>query len=239
MASLLRDLIKQETQERGFLLPLLDKHLSERPEDERRGGFHPSELSKGFCPRELAALRLKIAKKTKKVSPQLRRIFDNGHKFHDRMQTYTREMNIVLNHPELNNPRSGLAQEARLDHEVGLTGNCDDILMIQGSWVVTDYKSSREQVFTNLVTPLKEHRNQVILYMGMIKDMVNVERPMYAVVLYENKNSQEIREFKVEWDAAAREYFAGVVAQLELVNEAIRAQNIYLAPCTCGKCPVQ
>lgn len=235
--SLLRNLVKQETKTSGYLLPSLDKYLESRPPQERRGGFHPSELSYNYCPRELAALRLGVARKKKNVNAQLHRIFDNGHYFHDRMQRYAREMNIVLNHPLLNN-KNGICEESQLDHPCGLTGNTDNILELSRQWYVTDYKSTKNDVFSNLVAPLAYHERQVVLYMGMLKSMIDVERPLFGLIVYENKDTQQIKEFRVEWNSTNREYFDKVVHDLELVNESVRAGNHRLAPCSCGKCPI-
>ena len=237
MTSLLRDLVKQETKTSGYLLPLLDKYLDQRPAQERRGGFHPSDISYAYCPRELAALRLGAAKKKKSVNPTLHRIFDNGHYFHERMQRYVREMNIVVNDAYLNN-KNGVCEEVRLDHPCGLTGNADNILTLKGQWFVTDYKSSRNDVFTNLVEPLAYHERQVVLYMGMLRSMMDLDFPLSGLIVYENKDNQQIKEFRVEWDAKNRQYFEKVVQDLELVNDAVRAGNYRLAPCQCDKCPI-
>lgn len=238
--SLLRDLIVDE--DSGLLVARLDDHLRDLPADERPG-WHPSELSRGFCPRQLVLLELGLIRRKVRIDPRLRRIFDNGHGFHHRIQGYVRDMGIVVRHPDIGDPDLDyLCEELKLRHPCGMTGRADNLLKILRVLYLTDYKSTNDRMFSNLLKPLDSHVRQVWLYLGMFSQTMPEDLtayPLKGLIVYENKNDQTLKEFPVAWGSSGKEYFDSTVQQLEEMNAAIAEETPGAVPCTCGKCPTR
>ena len=242
----LRDLITARERERSgstSFITLLDDHLAKPDGQRRRKGYHPSEISYRFCPRLYALLGLGLLIGYKPVSAQLQRVFDNGHYLHDRYQKYTRDMGLVFDHPLLNErgKRVGkrkVAQEVRLEHEVGIVGKCDDMLALDGFLEVVDYKSINPDAFKGLYRPLDYHEKQLTVYLGLTDHLFdgNPPAPLRGRMVYECKGTNALREYMVPWDGAHRQLFDDLVKYLELVNAAIEQNTPDLAPCLCGNC---
>lgn len=74
-----------------------------------------------------------------------------------------------------------------------ISGYTDGLLVRSGSRVVLELKSIKEQNFSALVGPQPDHNEQVQLYIEGFK-------ADYAIVQYESKNSQDIKEYVVDRD---------------------------------------
>jgi hypothetical protein len=226
-------------------IDLLDRHLITAQRDPRRHGYHPSDLSYSFCPRLFALVGLGLLIRKKDVGARLQRIFDTGHALHDRYQSYTRAMGIVSTQPELVKRgkkvgKTRVAQEVRLDHPVGITGNCDDTWELDGHLEVPDYKSIADFRFKALLQPIDYHEKQLTIYLGLVDHIYGgtPPLPLRGRMVYESKETQEIKEFVVPWDDAHRDLFNTLVRYLEIVNQAVAQNDPLLAPClpSCGKC---
>lgn len=247
MSTTLRDLIKQRdsanTQGPASFIAMLDRHLTSGPKKARRKGYHPSDISYNFCPRFFALVGLDLLIRRKDIDAQLQRIFDNGHSLHDRYQKYTRDMGITSEVPELvargkKIGKKRYAQEVRLDHKVGITGNTDDILDVDQFIEVVDYKSINTYKFKMIMEPLDYHEKQLTIYMGMVFYLLdgNPPKPLRGRMVYEDKDTQALKEFIVPWDAHHKDLFDSLVRYLEIVNQAVKQDTPELAPCLCGKC---
>lgn len=242
----LRDLVTARSRSRSTttsFIGLLDEHLTTAEQKPRRPGFHPSQLSYDFCPRFYTLLGLGLLIGIKVIDARLQRIFDNGHALHDRYQKYTRDMGIVFDHPVLKRRgkrvgRQKFAQEVRLDHPVGITGNCDDVLFVDGFLEVVDYKSINPQRFGALLAPTESHEKQLTIYVGLMSHLFDGRppRPLRGRMVYEDKSTQALKEFIVPWDDDHRAWFDQLIEYLEIVNQAVEQDTPELAPCTCGKC---
>lgn len=77
----------------------IDEYLMLRPGDDRRDGhFHPSDLSYNFCPREWALYNYGadgLIVKEGGFPPKIKRVFDNGHGLHARMQRYFQMQDLL------------------------------------------------------------------------------------------------------------------------------------------------
>lgn len=247
MSTSLRDLIKQrdsaKTTGASSYIAMLDKHLTSAPKKPRRKGYHPSDLSYNFCPRFYALVGLDLLIRQKDVDARLQRIFDNGHGLHDRYQRYAREMGLPTTVPEIvargaKVGKGRVAQEVRLDHPVGITGNADNVFEIDGFLEVPDYKSINTYKFKTLMEPIDYHEKQLTVYLGMVDHIFggNPPKPLRGRMIYEDKDTQDLKEFVVPWDAHHQELFASLVRYLEIVNQAVNQNTPELAPCLCGKC---
>ena len=249
----LRDLIDEKARDRVWrdrrgttsLIGLIDDHLKAKSTGPRRPGFHPSDMGYTFCPRFFALAGLGLVVRDRTITPQLQRIFDNGHFMHDRMNSYVRELGVLTQRPEIlergmKRGRKRLALEVRLDHPVGITGNADAVLELDGFLEVGDYKSANDAVFRRLVAPLPYNERQLTVYLGMLDHLYEGDPPLplRGRFLYESKNDQSLREFIVPWDEHHQELFAQLIRYLEIVNQAVAQDTPELAPCipSCGKC---
>lgn len=239
--SLLRNLVRGQTDD--DLIAKIDAVLNSY-EGEERPGWHPSALSWGFCPKQLVLASIDsgmigVDRKAKKPSPVLQRVFDTGHSFHDRVQSYVRETGLVVRHEQLGNPkRDYLCEEVSLKHPCGLTGRADHLLLMGGSLMVVDYKSTNQRYFDALFKPMDKHVRQVWLYLGMLEHAIPEDLsafPLQGLLLYENKNDSAMRQFKVPWNQEGRQYFDEMVFLLEKMNRAIEKRDPDGIYCNCGK----
>ena len=228
------------------LITLIDEHLENRSNGKRRPGYHPSELGYRFCPRLYALLGLGLLIGEKRIDAQLQRTFDNGHYVHDRYHKYIREIGgLLTERPEIvergkKYGRKRFPLEVRLDHPVGITGNCDAILELDSFLEIDDWKSSKQEVFMGLFQPLGYNEKQLTVYLGMLNTLYEGDPPLplRGRILYENKNDGSLREFIVPWDDHHRMIFDQLVRYLEIVNQAVEQNTPELAPCieSCGSC---
>ena len=98
--------------------------------------------------------------------------------------------------------------------DIDMHGHSDGIIDIGGQLFIIYFKTCSNIVFKNIVDtdkPLKSHIRQVNIYM----EILNVD---YACILYENKNTLEIKEFYLRKDEE-------VVSELyDRVNECIESR---------------
>jgi len=163
-----------------MLISKIDDYLQQRPKDDRKKNcFHPSSLHKSAY--ELYHLYLNGDNNTKFDSKTLR-IFDNGTGVHERIQFYLEDARIMEQ------------TEAPVIHDkYEICGSADGIVIINNKRYVLEIKSINAWGFNNLATPKSEHILQVNIYMFCLK--------IYdAIILYECKNNQEMKEFYLHID---------------------------------------
>jgi hypothetical protein len=158
-----------------MLIKAINDYLRDRPKDERaRHCFHPSSLHKS--PEELLKLYY-AGDNSQEFPPRTLRIFDNGHHVHDRLQRYLTEARILLQ------------AEVPVHHEkLEIRGHTDGIVEIFGQRGILEIKSIGSTYFYELEGPKYEHLIQVHAY------MLALDLPR-AVLLYECKDNQELKEF--------------------------------------------
>lgn len=167
------------------LIELIDNYLIRRDEKDRdMNKFHISEL--GYGKRALYE-RFKDPSKKEKPKPQLMRVFENGHFVHQRYYKYFAEMGILR------------AVEIKAIDDDVFSGTADCIISDKSGvpWVV-DVKSCNSWVFMKLEDMKPEHKIQILFYMYFLR----IDQGM---VLYENKDNQNIKVFKVIMDNNNRE----------------------------------
>jgi hypothetical protein len=168
------------------LLPMLDRFLIQKDAKEKansdraKGCIHPSQIH--VCMRcqvyDIIGAPMDTAGGAA-INPKLARIFGNGHSMHDRFQKYFIQMGIT--------DEKGVEVKLR-SAELNVTGSADGVIQLNGTPYVLELKSMNDIQFSQLKKPKPEHVRQVHLYMEILK----IDR---AIILYENKNNQECKEF--------------------------------------------
>lgn len=166
-----------------LLIKSIDDHLAKRnaPEIKKVGGFHPSYTNQ--CARYWYYL-FNGVEVTTSFSPQTYRIFDNGHKVHDRLYSYFKDMGILV------------AEEIPVTYDSPpIEGTADGIIDIDGNRLI-ELKSISNEGFHYrklYMKPKDEHYRQAQIYMRCL-DLDS------GFVIYENKNNQEVLPIFIEKD---------------------------------------
>jgi len=177
-----------------WLLKTLDEHLVGTQRPNRVGVFYPSVLG-SKCDAHLF-LAYNGLLPVEVIPPVTRRIFDTGGSLEERMDSYFNKMGILLE------------RETSLKFDdPPISGRCDFILMHkEDGRIVLELKSANNRTFTNLrLAPKPEHSIQLQIYLNIL----GLEK---GVVLYENKDNQQLKAFKVqqnqaEWNAIINRCF--------------------------------
>ena len=171
-----------------WLLKMFEDTLGYQQNSSRVGVFYPSMLG-NECDRYLyLAFRGKLPQQ--EIASTTQRIFDTGSSLEDRMTKYFEQMGILKGREIVvksdSPPISGRA-DFLLTHEEHLE-------------IVLELKSINDKGFKNLYSkPKPEHALQLQIYLQLLDKA-------YGIVLYENKNDQKLKAFKVkrspkEWNA--------------------------------------
>jgi hypothetical protein len=159
----------------------------------RRGVFHPSDLCKeDQCKRYLAYELYAAPQNNAKVDARLRRIFDNGHAVHARLQHVMTEAAKAEGgafYPEVGLPPNDLR----------IAGTTDGLLILKWAYF-TEIKSMNMADFKDLgARPWPDHQRQVNIYMGLSPQALGAQVTAANIVV-ECKNNQDAREYFVRFD---------------------------------------
>lgn len=184
-----------------FLKPVLDYHLSNRVDGVGRktGCFHPSALS--YCSRLLQEHYLAKSHESTDIDTRIKRVFDNGHSAHFRIQNYFKEIGILIDE---NVPIS--------DDKYEICGEIDGLLKYWDELVILDVKTINKDRYRKLFCPSEEYIIQLNIYMYCL----NLK---YGILLYECKDDQEVSEFLVEYDVNV---LAPVFKKIKYVKDCIQ-----------------
>ena len=165
-----------------WLLKTLDDHLTGTQRPNRVGVFYPSVLG-SKCDAHLF-LAYNGLLPVEVLPAVTRRIFDTGGSLEQRMEKYFERMGILLEREK----------SLKFDNPP-ISGRCDFILLHEeDGQIVIELKSANNRTFTNLrLTPKPEHTIQLQIYLNIL----GFDR---GVVLYENKDNQQLKAFKVDRD---------------------------------------
>ena len=164
-----------------MIIQAIDTHLQNRERDKRAiHCFHPSSLHKSV--KEL--LKIYYEGDTNTAFPaRILRVFDNGHGVHERLQRYLMAIGILLQ-----------AEVPIENADFEIKGHTDGIVQINGVKGILEIKSMNASGFYSLYAPKDDHLIQVNIYMFC----TGIER---AVLLYECKDNQELKEFYCKQNA--------------------------------------
>jgi hypothetical protein len=182
-----------------MIIEAIDKYLSERPRDKRDTRcFHPSSLHRSA---DYLFEHYLHGDVVKAIEPRVLRIFDNGHGVHRRLQRYLKDIGILLQ------------DEVRVENkEYEIIGHTDGVVRLNGHVGVLEIKSMNVNNFYSLYEPKKDHVTQANVYCFC----TGIPR---AVLLYECKDNQELKEFYIEQDSRIIE---PVLSKIKLVQARIR-----------------
>jgi hypothetical protein len=185
-----------------MLIEAIDTHLKARSGDKRAiHCFHPSSLHKSA--EELFKIYFE-GDSNQSFPPRVMRIFDNGHDTHERLQRYLSKAGVLLQ-----------AEVPIHNDEYQITGHTDGIIEINGIKGILEIKSINSSGFYSLYSPKEDHLIQVNIYMFC----TGIEK---AVLLYECKDNQELKEFYVKLDA---DILNPVLNKIRTVQQRIKQHN--------------
>lgn len=218
------------------VLTALDTYLLRIKDDKGRNHGLNSPSSIGKCPRSIYYGRKGIVGNTSVIKPRTRRVFQNGHDVHNRIQRCLKAEGILL-----------IDEPPVFNIELEILGNADGLIVLSGRLAVLEIKSINHCEYTTLLEPKPEHLRQASTYMycfekirqyilaghdidtlsqtykksldkslslkekneryknfeKMIEVIIKfLDKPIDSIdFIYENKNTQEIKEFIVDWDS--------------------------------------
>jgi len=208
--------------------------------------FHPSEFHK--CVRSLAYKYYNI-KGNNVIKPNLQRVFDNGDHMHLRYTSYFEKLGILYGVWKCSNPmceekygkeeKYGIQKPTVSCDKCGCTkyeyvevegenkefmirGHMDGILKISGEFCVIDYKSMYSNQFSRLQEPLDKHIIQIEIYLWLL-DLKS------GILLYENKDSQKIKMFEVDYN---EDLINKIIKRLGILKEIVLNKKLPSRPFT-------
>ncbi len=161
-----------------MLKELIDKFYLDEQKKRQQAHFYVTDAGK--CPRAVF-FKLKNAPR-KKLDARILRIFEIGENFHRNI------FNVLYR------LRIGVTTEVIIPKNELVSGRADAILCIDKENYVLDIKSMNSMVFRRLKEPKEENIYQIQLYLHYL----NIKK---GILLYIDKDRQEIKEFHVVYDA--------------------------------------
>jgi CRISPR/Cas system-associated exonuclease Cas4 (RecB family) len=155
-------------------------------------GFHASETNE--CPRYLVYMFRGVWQPSHD-NARLQRIFDNGHGMHKRMGDVFERMGIVKGLEIPVNTVIKWTDKKGVEWDIPIESTCDGIIN-WGEDAIIEFKSIGDAGFVQRRIFKKakpDHIRQVQIYMKA----TNLKK---AYILYENKNTQAILIFEIDYD---------------------------------------
>lgn len=157
----------------------IDEYYKNKRRDYKRKSFYVTDVAE--CPRVIFFSFKDYPKK--EHEPRILRVMHNGDFVHQRLGLVLKDMEILKDeNTEVPIPDNDLFR-----------GRADAIIEIDGEKYVADFKSTNSFIFRSLESPKPEHVRQVQLYMHYL----GIKKGM---LIYECKNTQDIKEFKFDYD---------------------------------------
>jgi len=183
-----------------MLKELIDQFYTDHFKERDKSHFYITDAGK--CPR---AIYFKF-KKAPRKEPEARilRIFDHGDYTHLRIMNVLFSLGIVR------------AAEIKIPPQEIINGRADAIIGFEGKPYVVEIKSSSQYKFGKLDTPEPEHLKQIQLYLHYFKIP-------QGILIYEDKNNQELKEFIVKYDPTLVQ---NTLKEFEILKEQIQKDVI-------------
>lgn len=160
-----------------MLKDLVNGFYSDSFESRERSYFYVSDVGK--CPRVLY-FHFKDVPRTR-PDARLMRIFDEGEHTHRRLLGVLYGLGIVQ------------ASEIRTPANDLIHGRADAIITLGNKPYIVEFKSSAGFKFRKMEEPREKHVGQIQLYMHYF----NIPQ---GIILYENKDTQHLKEFVLKYD---------------------------------------
>ena len=162
-----------------MLKELIDKFYIENQKNKEQTRFYITDAGK--CPRAVF-FRFKNVPRAA-MDARIMRIFEHGEHIHRNI------FNILYR------LRIGVTTEIPIPSQEIISGRADAILCIDNENYVLDIKSMNSMIFRKLLQPKEENVYQLQLYLHYF----NIKK---GILLYIDKDQQEIKEFFVDYDEA-------------------------------------
>ncbi|MCD6232820.1 PD-(D/E)XK nuclease family protein [bacterium] len=186
-----------------MLKELIDQFYLDQEKNRQRTHFYITDAGK--CPRAIF-FKFKQAPQ-EKMEPRILRVFDNGNYVHRFILRPLFSLGLVRA-SEISTP----------PHEL-VSGRADAILTIDNELYVLDVKSMVSTIFRKMNQPKTENLYQIQLYLHFFK----IKK---GILLYVNKDNQDLKEFLVNYD---KQLCENILKDLRLLREKID-QNIIPLP---------
>lgn len=173
-----------------MLKELIDKFYLDRQKDREQRHFYITDV--GRCPRSIF-FKFKNVPRAE-MEARVLRMFDHGDSIHQLIMKpllSTKDVHVV-------------ASEVNIPPQELVSGRSDAIISDGKTLYVLDIKSMNSMVFKNLEAPKEENVDQIQLYLHYFK----ISK---GILLYVNKDNQELKEFLVEYNPAlAKKLLSGL-----------------------------
>lgn len=178
-----------------MLRELIDKFYLDKQKDRDQQHFYITDAGK--CPRAIFFKFKNVPRK--EMEARILRMFDHGDYIHQlimRPLLSIREIHIV-------------ASEVAIPPQELISGRADAIVSNSKEMYVLDIKSMNSMVFKKLEQPKEENINQIQLYLHYFK----IPK---GILLYVNKDTQELKEFIVSYDKRRAKTLLNGLDQLKI-----------------------
>lgn len=161
-----------------MLKELIDQFYLDQQKEKAQFHFYITDAGK--CNRSVFFKFKNVPRK--KMEPRILRIFDHGEQMHRNIFSVLYRLKI------------GVTTEVSIPTQEIVSGRADAILSINNENYILDIKSMNSSVFRNLTGPKQENLYQIQLYLHFF----NIKK---GILLYIDKDQQELKEFFVEYDS--------------------------------------
>ena len=195
---MLKELLKARLREdTGYVLPVLEKQVLKDGKVDalrrRRDCFHPSEISRGFCPREWLLMdRNRDLYLAESGTAQQQLHFATGHALHEMVQATLGRAGVLWGNWKCTRNCSGgtctftgfkpdkdacpdskdgwvYEEISVVDEELNIRGHTDGILVLRKGKFVFEFKSANTRTFSTLLEPLQAHKIQGMWYLDVLE----------------------------------------------------------------------
>jgi CRISPR/Cas system-associated exonuclease Cas4 (RecB family) len=178
-----------------MLKELIDKFYLEKEKDKEQQHFYISDAGK--CPRAIFFKFKNVPRE--EIKANILRLFDHGDHIHQLIMKpllSIRDIHVV-------------AAEVNIPPQELISGRADAIVSCGKELYVLDIKSMNSMLFRKLEYPKEENVDQVQLYLHYFK----IPK---GILLYVNKDTQELKEFVVKYDKSRSEDLLKGLADLKI-----------------------
>ena len=185
-----------------MLKEVITKYYSDLRKERRQHHFYVTDAGK--CQRAVF-FRFKKAP-AEAMEPRLLMIFDHGDHIHQMIMKAlfgARKMHVV-------------AAEVNIPPQEIISGRADAIVSDGKELYILDIKSINGQIFRNLAAPKSDHINQIQLYLHFFGQKK-------GILLYVNKDTQELKEFFVDYQPQIADH---LLKELSLLKDKIERNII-------------
>jgi CRISPR/Cas system-associated exonuclease Cas4 (RecB family) len=178
-----------------MLKELIDKFYLEKEKDKEQQHFYISDAGK--CPRAIFFKFKNVPRE--EIKANILRLFDHGDHIHQLIMKpllSIRDIHVV-------------AAEVNIPPQELISGRADAIVSCGKELYVLDIKSMNSMIFRKLEYPKEENVDQVQMYLHYFK----ISK---GILLYVNKDTQELKEFVVKYDKNRSEDLLKGLADLKI-----------------------